>query len=153
MAYDGAAFQSLYGFKPDFEGKDTLSDVPEVALEDNWPTWNAIHGVVSLHDASGEMVDVLPYDRGPNGDTLDKRALPKNLWSGSSVLLFHASPFGWTGQLLARDRDATVRLQPDTDSASDWDASFSANALGRSTEIGKIYFVEFFLSFSTIGDG
>lgn len=131
VAYDGRVFTDLFGFPPNWEGKDTLDAVPQVSLEPAWPTWNALHGVVSLHDATGEVVDVVPYERSPNGDSLEKRDLPRGSWTGPSIMLFHASPFGWTGQILARDRDARGRLVADTDTAEDWNSSFSSDQLGR----------------------
>lgn len=131
IANDGKVFQETFGFAPEFEAIPSLEKVPEVALRPEWPTWNAVHGVVSLHDDSGEVVDLVPYERSPGADQLEKRDIPKGAWNGSSVMLFHASPFGWTGQLLARDRDATGHLVPDTDTAEDWDSSFSRAQLGK----------------------
>jgi cardiolipin synthase len=131
VAWDGQVFVEEFGFLPQFEGRDTLEQVPQIAQKPAWPTWSALHGVVSLHDAYGNLVDVVPYERSPMGDALDKADLPKGSWSGRSVMLFHASPFGWTGQILARDRDAKGRLEADTDSAEDWDSSFSSAQLGH----------------------
>jgi phosphatidylserine/phosphatidylglycerophosphate/cardiolipin synthase-like enzyme len=131
VALDGKVFRDTFGHAPDFQGRETLEKVPSVQLRPTWPTWNAAHGVVSLHDDSGEVVDLVPYERSPDGDALEKRDIPKGAWSGPSVMLYHASPYGWTGQVLARDRDAKGRVVPDTDSAEDWDSSFSRNRLGK----------------------
>ncbi len=131
VAYDGEAFTETFGHRPDFEARGKVPGLPTVAVDPDWPTWSAVHGVVSLHDASGQTIDLVPYERSHHGDALEKREIPRNLWTGPSVMLFHASPFGWTGQVLARDRDAAGRVLPDTDSADDWDSGFSRNALGR----------------------
>lgn len=130
VAHDGDAFTRLFGFRPDFEGTDTRSDVPQLEVRTGWPTWNSLRGVVSLHDAYGNVVDLVAYDRSKAGDGIDKFDIPRGSWNGPSVLLFHASPFGWTGQILARDRDSSGRLLPDTDTAADWDSGFSRHALG-----------------------
>lgn len=131
VVYDGHAFKELFGFKADFEGQQTLPEVPQIEVRTAWPTWNSLHGVVSLHDAYGNLVDLVPYERSQAGDALDKAGIPQGAWSGPSVLLFHSSPFAWTGQILARDRELGGRVRPDTDTAADWDSSFSAQALGQ----------------------
>lgn len=132
VALEGDAFRQSFGFPPDYEGRDTRDDVPQMLLRSGeWPTWGALRGVVSLHDAQGEPVDLVPWDRSPLGDLVDKADVPRNLWNGPSVLLFRASPYGWNGQILARDRDEHGALLADTDSAEDWNSSFSATALGR----------------------
>jgi len=132
IAVDGATFRRLQGFNPDFEGRDTLGEVPQVGLEGGgWPTWNALRGVVSLHDASGDLVDVVPYERGMPRDMLEKSGIPRGSWSGPAVVVFRSSPFGWSGQILARDRDPFGNLVADTNTAADWDSGFSRTQLGR----------------------
>ncbi|MBN2359539.1 MAG: hypothetical protein JXR83_08785 [Deltaproteobacteria bacterium] len=129
IAHQAAGFQRTFGYKPDFEAVETDPSVPNAVVGEGWISLFNKHGVVTLHDPSGEVVDLVAYatEREPD---LDLSGLPPNSWHGPPLRLSGATLFGWNGQILARDRDEAGRLLPDTDSGDDWDSGFSRKQLG-----------------------
>lgn len=130
LAHQGRAFEQVFGFQPDYEAVDTLPQVPELVAEQGWLVMPAEHGAVTLRDAHGEPVDFVAYERGKKAH-FAAGDLPEEQWRGPAVRLLGSSAYGWTNQMLARDRDEAGRLLVDTDSAADWDSGNSEKALGQ----------------------
>jgi len=129
IANRASGFQRTFGFKPDYEANESDPTVPNAIVSGGWISLFNKHGVVSLHDSSGAVVDLVPYETEKEPD-LDLAGLPPESWKGPPLLLSAATLFGWNGQILARDRDEAGHLLPDTDSAADWDSGFSRAQLG-----------------------
>ena len=129
LAYKATGFKATFGFNPNFEAVDTDPMVPNLRTINGWPNLFAKHGVLSLHDRSGSLIDVVAYDLSPN-KPMDLASLPPSAWHGPAVQLKDAAIFGWKGQVLARDRDEAGHLLVDSDTAADWDSGFSAKQLG-----------------------
>ncbi len=129
VAHTAEGFRKIFGYSPHYEAVDTDPEVPNLQVINGWLELFSKQGVVSLHDRSGELVDLVGYNR-QRDDKLDMSGLPPDAWKGPAVKLAGATLFGWTGQILARDRDEAGRLLADTDSAADWDSGFSAKRLG-----------------------
>ncbi|MFH1807870.1 MAG: phospholipase D-like domain-containing protein [Pseudomonadota bacterium] len=129
VAHTARGFQSVFGFKPAYEAVDTDPEVPNLHVINGWLDLFAQHGVVSLHDRAGELVDLVAYDR-HRDRPLDLSTVPPRSWTGSPLRLADATIFGWTGQILARDRDEAGHLLADTNTAADWNSGFSRTQLG-----------------------
>jgi cardiolipin synthase A/B len=129
VAHRGDAFKEVFGFAPDFETVDTLPDVPDLEHDAGWINMPAKHGTVALLDAFGNVVDFVAYDRNKEPKWRPEE-LPDRYWKGQAVRLHNSTAYGWTGQILARDRDEQGRLLKDTDTAKDWDSGFSHKQLG-----------------------
>lgn len=135
VAHRGDAFQRVFGFPAALEAVDTDPRVPDAFLSPSWVSLPASQGVLALLAPDGRVVDAVAYDSLPGkkkDDTrpLDLAKLPGGAWTGPPVILTDASPYGWTGQILARDRDEAGVPLRDTDTAADWDSGFSRKALG-----------------------
>ena len=130
VTYKAKAFFKVFGQKASVEAVNTDDSVPDATLKGGWPKLFATRGALSLHNSSGEAVDLICYVRNSDVDTLDHRDYPAGLWNGPSVMLRGANPYSWTGQILARDRRADGTFAPDTNSAADWNSSFGAARLG-----------------------
>lgn len=130
VAHKAEAFYRVFGHYPAVEGYDTVGSVTDARVPTGWPFFYASRGVVSLQDAFGQPVDVVCYVRNADKDVLDKSKIPEGHWRGPSVMLKKANTYSWTGQVLARDRDANGRTIPDTNTAKDWNNSFSITQLG-----------------------
>jgi phosphatidylserine/phosphatidylglycerophosphate/cardiolipin synthase-like enzyme len=130
VAHEAEAFELVYGHKPDFETTDTDPKVKDLDSETGWLFLAAKHGSVALVDSGGEVVDFVAYDRNKVPRyTADE--LPDRYWSGPPVRLYKSSYYGWTNQILSRDRDERRRLLPDTNTAADWDSGNSKKQLGE----------------------
>ena len=129
LANKATGFKKVYGFQPNFEAVDTDPDVPNLQVINGWPNLPSKHGVLSLHDRSGAVIDVVAYDL-DDKKPMDISRLPPESWKGPAIRLKNVTVFGWSGQILARDRDEKGHLYPDTNSAADWDSGFSAKQLG-----------------------
>lgn len=130
IAHQGKAFESVFGFPPHYEAVNTTPDVPDLELGTGWLLLPADHGTVALLDGFGQVVDFVAYDRHKNPH-FSSSDLPSQHWKGGPVRLHQSSAYGWTHQVLARDRDEAGHLVKDTDSAADWDSGFSAKHLGE----------------------
>ncbi|MBI5494824.1 MAG: hypothetical protein HY904_07325 [Deltaproteobacteria bacterium] len=131
IAHVGKAFKQVFGFPPGVEAADTLDGVPEATVSPGWLNLPANQGVVALLSSDGRVLDVVAWDaQNPKDKKLDVGKIPEAQWVGQPVLLTDSSPFGWKGQVLARDRDEAGRVLADTDSAADWDSGFSRKRLG-----------------------
>lgn len=131
IAYQGKAFYRVFGKYPAIEAADTVSNIPDATLRGGWPTLYASRGIVSLHNAYGQPMDVVCFVRDSQTDHLDKSKVPSQHWKGPSVLLRFANTYSWTGQILARDRRANGLPTRDTQTAHDWNSGFSAAQLGQ----------------------
>jgi phosphatidylserine/phosphatidylglycerophosphate/cardiolipin synthase-like enzyme len=129
LAHRGDAFYTTFGYLPDYEAVDTRSDVPNLNAPDGWIFLTAKKGMVALRNASGEVVDFVAYDRHQKVK-LSLKGVPKEVWRGGAVRLWHSSSYGWTGQILARDRNELGHLLADTNTARDWDGGNSVKQLG-----------------------
>lgn len=129
VAHRGDAFRDVFGFLPDYEAVDSLADVRDAEHTGGWLMLPAKHGTVALLDGYGQVVDFVAYDgnKTPKWSASD---MPDRYWKGPPVRTRASSPYGWTGQVLARDRDEQGRLLPDTDTAADWDSGWSRKQLG-----------------------
>jgi phosphatidylserine/phosphatidylglycerophosphate/cardiolipin synthase-like enzyme len=135
VAHQGRSFRQVFGFPPGLEAVDTDDQVPNAFVAPSWLDLPAAQGVVALLAPDGRVADVVAWDGNYPAKTqkkpLDLSKLPAGAWAGPPVWLKEASPFGWKGQVLARDRDEKGALLPDTDGAADWDSSFSRKRLGQ----------------------
>lgn len=129
VAHRGDAFLEIFGYRPDYEAEDTLPDVPDLQHDSGWLLLAANHGTVALQDAFGQVVDFVAYDRNKEPKYTEAQ-MPDLYWKGPPVQLRGSSWYGWTGQVLARDRDEKGRLLPDTDTMADWDGGNSYKQLG-----------------------
>lgn len=131
VTYKGKAFLHVFGSPPGVEAVDTLDNVPQAYLTGGWLNMPAGQGVVALVAPDGRVADAVVWDaKNPKDKPLDISKLPSGSWSGPPLLLTDSSMFGWSGQVLTRDRDEAGRLLPDSDSAEDWDSGFSRKQLG-----------------------
>jgi phosphatidylserine/phosphatidylglycerophosphate/cardiolipin synthase-like enzyme len=129
IAHQGRAFRETFGYKPDYELVDTLPDVPDLDHDAGWLIMPAKHGSVALLDSYGQVVDYVVYDRNKTPKwTADD--IPDDLWDGPPVRLYKSSFYGWSNQILTRDRDERGRLLKDTDTFADWDSGNSKKQLG-----------------------
>ena len=129
LAHQGEAFLTTFGFPPDYEAVDTRPDIPDLIAESGWLIMPAKHGSVALFDSFESVVDFVAYDRHKTPYyTPSQLAGPH--WQGPAVPLHQSSAYGWTHQILARDRDESGHLLPDTNRAADWDSGNSAKQLG-----------------------
>lgn len=129
VAHRGDAFRDVFGHPPDYETVDTLPDVRDLEHEGGWLLMPANHGTVALLDGYGQVVDFVAYDgnKTPKWSATD---MPDRHWKGPPVRTRNTTAYGWTGQVLARDRDEAGRLLPDTNTAADWDSGNSKKQLG-----------------------
>lgn len=129
VAHRGDAFRDVFGFPPHYETVDTLPDVRDLDHDAGWLLLPSKHGTVALRDGFGQVVDFVAYDvnKAPKWTARD---MPGRYWKGPPVALRGASSYGWTGQVLARDRDEQGRLLPDTNTPADWDSGASKKQLG-----------------------
>ncbi len=129
VAHRGDAFRQVFGFPPHYETVDTLPEVRDLDHESGWLSLPAKHGTVALRDGFGQVIDFVAYDvnKTPKWRAED---MPDRHWKGAPVRLRQSTSYGWTGQVLARDRDEKGRLLKDTDSAADWDSGWSKKQLG-----------------------
>ena len=130
IAYQAEGFQRMFGFPPHVQGESDAPNILKASLPSGWPNLPSTTGVVSLHNASGQLVDLVAYVTGSQKDTLDTSVIPKEHWSGAPVNMRSANPYSSRGQILARDRDERGVPIPDTNTSADWDNSFSAKKLG-----------------------
>ena len=130
IAHKGKAFKRVFGFAPHAEMVDTLGNIPKVSKSKGWLLLFASRGILSLHNPQGNVQDVICYVRSTEHDSLNHALLPQGSWRGSSVLLRWANTYSWTGQILARDRDKNGLPTTDTNTAKDWNSSFSRAKLG-----------------------
>jgi phosphatidylserine/phosphatidylglycerophosphate/cardiolipin synthase-like enzyme len=130
VASTAKGFITVWGEAPAFETAGSLSAVADVEGAGTFLKLPSSRGTVALVDDGGGVIDFVPYDNTtePIWSEDDFSALP---WRGGPVLLKNTSFYGWKGQVLARDRDESGRLLPDTDRAEDWDSGFSSKALGE----------------------
>jgi len=129
IANKGDGFLKVFGFKPDYEAVDTLSDVPNLD-GDGFVATPAKRGTIALIDGLGRVADFVPYDANKE-PKLTEAQMPSDHWQGPPLYLAGATSWtGWSGRVLARDRDEAGKILPDTDSAADWDCGFSAAKLG-----------------------
>ncbi|MFZ9888481.1 MAG: phospholipase D-like domain-containing protein [Myxococcota bacterium] len=129
IAHQASGFQEVFGFLPDFETVDTSAEVPDLDHDVGWPKLPAMQGSIALVDGFGVLIDFVAYDRNKE-EKWRVDQLPAQGWRGGAVRLVDTTAYGWTGQVLARDRDAQGRLLPDTDTAADWDSGWSRKRLG-----------------------
>lgn len=130
IAHQGKAFYSQFGFWPDYEHVDTSPEVPNVEGRQGWLMLASTRGTVALENGFGEVVDFVAYDRGKKV-SITEDMLPAQVWNGSPVRLASTSPYGWTGQILGRDRNEDGSIRDDTDTAADWNSGFSKKQLGE----------------------
>jgi phosphatidylserine/phosphatidylglycerophosphate/cardiolipin synthase-like enzyme len=123
-------FTRVWGEPPAFEAASTTPDVPDLEGPGSFLKLPGNRGTVALVDDGGAVIDFVPYENSkvPEFTADDFKNLP---WRGPAVPLFNASLYGWTGQVLARDRDEAGRLVPDTNTASDWDSGSTKKKLGE----------------------
>ncbi len=129
VAATAAGFISVWGFPPDFEATPSRADVGDMEGAGRFLKLSGSRGTVALVDDGGTVIDFIPYDttKEPIWTEDDFSALP---WKGGVVELRNTSFYGWKGQVLARDRDESGALLPETDTAADWDSGFSRKQLG-----------------------
>ncbi len=130
LANEGAAFLEVFGYLPDYEAVNTLPEVPDLEASQGWIMMPAEHGTVALQNGFGEVVDFVAYDVHPV-PKISAGMLPDQHWKGPPVRLQKSSFYGWTNQILKRDRDEKGRLLKDTNSGRDWDNGFSKKRLGE----------------------
>ncbi|MGD8397618.1 MAG: lamin tail domain-containing protein [Anaerolineae bacterium] len=110
-ARKATAFETHFGFAPDFETDDTDPAVPEMA--GSWPAYANDGSTCLLFDGSGALTDTLVYEGGDTA-TAGWTGAPVDPWTPSNY-------FGAEGQILYRKRGETTGLAlPDTDTAADW---------------------------------
>ena len=129
LAHKGDAFVETFGFPPDYEAVDTRPDIPNLIAESGWLIMPAKHGTVTLFDPMESVVDFVAYDRHKTPRYAASQ-LAGPYWQGPAVPLHKSSAYGWTHQILSRDRDEKGRLLADTNRAADWDSGNSAKQLG-----------------------
>ncbi len=132
IAHQAEGFRQMFGFLPDIQGASDLPNIPKADIPEGWPNLPSTRGVVSLHDASENTIDVVCYDTLKDGQDspLDTSLIPTGHWVGPPVKMYSANPYAARGQILARDRDERGHPIPDTNTAADWNNSFSATRLG-----------------------
>ncbi len=122
-------FIKVWGHPPAFEAAPTSPTVPDLEGPGQFLKLPGSRGSLALVDDGGNVVDFVAYENtkeevfGPD----DFNGAP---WKGGPIRLANTSFYGWTGQVLARDRDEAGALLDDTDSAADWDSGFSVKQLG-----------------------
>jgi phosphatidylserine/phosphatidylglycerophosphate/cardiolipin synthase-like enzyme len=111
VAWQAAAFEAQFGFKPDFETGDTDPLVTEMA--GTWPRFANDGGRCLLFDAKGQLADALVYEGG---------AEVPGAWLGPALQPWTPSPyFGAQGQILYRKRAELTGLPlADSGTAADW---------------------------------
>ena len=129
LAHEARAFKMVFGERPDFEATDTDPRVRDLESDTGWIFLAAKHGTLALVDGGGEVLDFVAYDRNKTA-RYKQEDLPEQHWKGPPVPLFKSSFYGWTNQILSRDRDEKGRLLRDTNSSADWDSGNSNKALG-----------------------
>lgn len=122
-------FMKIWGKPPAFEAAPTSPDVPDLDGSGVFLKLPGHRGTVALVDDGGEVVDFVPWETTKEAIYVadDFNMVP---WSGPPLRLADTSFYGWTGQVLARDRDEAGRLSADTNTAADWDSGFSVKQLG-----------------------
>ncbi|MEW5855074.1 MAG: phospholipase D-like domain-containing protein [Myxococcota bacterium] len=135
IAHKGSAFRQVFGYAPGLEAVDTDDKVPNAFVSPSWLSLPASRGVLAVLGPDGRVVDVVAWEDkskklNRSDKPLDLRNIPAAGWNGPAIQLAGANIFGWQGQVLARDRDDDGKIVPDTDSAADWDSSFSRRSLG-----------------------
>lgn len=123
-------FQKVWGFPPAFEAGPTTPDVPDLDGNGVFLKLPGHRGTVALIDDGGEVIDFVPWETTKEEVFVaeDFNAMP---WSGPPLRLAGTSFYGWTGQVLGRDRNEKGELLKDTDSDDDWDSGFSTKQLGQ----------------------
>ncbi|MCB9641175.1 MAG: hypothetical protein H6728_04930 [Myxococcales bacterium] len=132
IAYQADGFRRMFGISPDIQGDSDAPNIPKADLPEGWPNLPSTRGVVSLHDPNGRPVDIVCYDtvKDTQNKPFDASAIPQGHWSGPPVNMRGANPYASRGQVLARDRNEKGIPVPDTNTAADWNNSFSATKLG-----------------------
>jgi phosphatidylserine/phosphatidylglycerophosphate/cardiolipin synthase-like enzyme len=122
-------FARVWGYPPGYEASSTSPEVPDLEGPGVFLKMPGNRGSVALVDDGGAIIDFVPYEntKVPELAADDFKNLP---WKGAPVRLFNASLYGWTGQVLARDRDEVGHLVDDTNSAADWDSGSTKKRLG-----------------------
>lgn len=130
LAATATGFRQVWGQSPDFEAAPTDPAVPDLDGGGAFLRLPGHRSILALVDDGGGVVDVVPYET-----TKDEVLIAEDLadlpWKGPPLRLYKTSFYGWTGQILARDRDERGALLKDTDSADDWDSGFSEKQLGE----------------------
>ncbi|MBM4281265.1 MAG: hypothetical protein FJ137_11085 [Deltaproteobacteria bacterium] len=123
-------FARVWGHPPAFEAASTSPEVPDLEGPGVFLKLPSNRGTVALVDDGGNVLDFVPYENNkePEFSVDEFKGLP---WRGAAVQLWNASMYGWTGQVLARDRDEAGRLVADTNTAADWDSGSTKKKLGE----------------------
>jgi cardiolipin synthase len=145
VAATASGFLRVFGAPPAFEAASASPDVPDMEGSGLFLRLPGNRGTVALVDDGGNVVDFVAYEteKVPEYTAEDFKNLP---WRGLAIQLFDAGLYGWTGQVLARDRDESGRLVDDTDTAADWDSGAKKKRLGIETthrveRAGQTHFV------------
>ena len=131
VAFRADEFHRVFGFPPAVEGVNTDPRVPDGFLSPSWLNLGEHQGVLALSGPDGRVVDLVAWDsKRPKLKPLSLSRIPDGMWTGPAVMLTDSSPYSYKGQVLARDRDESGNVLPDTDTAEDWDSGFSRKQLG-----------------------
>jgi phosphatidylserine/phosphatidylglycerophosphate/cardiolipin synthase-like enzyme len=144
VAREADDFADEFGFSPDYEAVETDAGVPNVTIADGWPTIPTTMDIISLKNASDVTVDVVCYNNDDTSpDTLEKDEIPEGQWTGDAVMCKNLTwLYGFEGQILWRDRETDGTLDPDSNDATDFDASacevsLSDDAVRRVVYVGQ----------------
>ena len=122
-------FERVWGYPPAFEASPTSPDVPDLDGAGTFLKLPGSRGTVALVDDGGEVIDFVAWET-TKEEVDDDAAFDDVPWKGPPCRLADTSFYGWTGQVLARDRDEAGHLLADTDSAADFDSGWSEKQLG-----------------------